>query len=118
MASINKRANGKWQAQVRINGTSRSKSFTKRADAVAWARETELQAERGEMVDKRALCNVVLGDVLRRYADEVCSQKQAGKNEQYALNKLLRDKRIANARLDRLSERIVVTSKDQHHGRA
>ncbi len=47
MATIVKRPSGKWQATVRKDGQSRSKSFLKRADAAKWARETELSADRG-----------------------------------------------------------------------
>ncbi|MCB1312501.1 MAG: site-specific integrase [Sedimentitalea sp.] len=112
MASIIKRPNGRWQAQVRTNGHSSTKTFAKRADANKWAREMDLQAERGEVVDVRALRAVVLGDVLRRYKDEVCTQKKAGHNERYALKAMLRDKRIAEARLDRLSERTVAEWRD------
>jgi hypothetical protein len=50
MATINKRPSGKWQAMVRKDGRSASKSFTKRADAVKWAREKELQAETGALM--------------------------------------------------------------------
>ena len=48
MATITKRESGKWQATVRKDGMSRSRTFTKRADASKWAREVEQQAERGE----------------------------------------------------------------------
>ena len=41
------RPSGKWQATVRRDGRSRSRTFTMRADAVRWAREAELQAEHG-----------------------------------------------------------------------
>jgi integrase len=39
MATINKRPSGKWQATVRRDGRSRSRTFSKRADAAKWARE-------------------------------------------------------------------------------
>ena len=45
MATIRKR--GKWQAQVRRSGhRGISRSFILRKDAVAWAREMEVQADR------------------------------------------------------------------------
>lgn len=46
MATINKRPSGKWQATIRRGGRSSSKTFSKHADAVTWAREAEVRAER------------------------------------------------------------------------
>ena len=50
MATMMKRPSGKWQAMVRRGGRSSSKTFTKRVDAVLWAHEAELQAERGTLM--------------------------------------------------------------------
>ena len=42
MASITKRPWGGWQARVRLNGRgTKTKTFTTRAEAVAWTRATE-----------------------------------------------------------------------------
>ncbi|CUH49024.1 hypothetical protein [Ruegeria atlantica] len=73
MATITKRESGKWQAIVRKEGKSRSRTFSKRADACRWARETELQVERGEWQkpSEGAASTMTLGQVLGRYRDEV-----------------------------------------------
>ncbi|SDJ47207.1 integrase [Aliiruegeria lutimaris] len=106
MATIVKRPSGKWQAQVRHDGKARSKSFGKRADAVQWARETERQAERGELQDIAALADLretTLASILIRYRDEIVPQKQAGRNEACMLNSVLeRDDKLARTTLDRL----------------
>ena len=39
MTTVLKRPSSKWQATVRKDGQSRSKSFQRRADAMKWARE-------------------------------------------------------------------------------
>lgn len=113
MATVVKRPSGKWQATVRSAGSSRSKSFTKRGDALKWARQAEMQAESGEFTDVRNLRTIFLGDLLARYSKEVCSRKKAGVNEQYALNGLLRSPQIAGMRLDHLTERAVAQWRDE-----
>jgi integrase len=105
MATIRKRG-GKWQAIVRREGRTRSRSFSMRADAARWARETEQQAERGDLTstDARAeLRNTTLADVLTRYRDEITPQKQAGQNEAAMLDSVLqRDTQLAAKTLDKL----------------
>src|ERR1019366_2211067 len=68
MASIRKR-NGKWQVQVRKKGSSPiGRSFTLRADAQEWARETERLAERrGLHSDPKLLNQITVRDLLTRY---------------------------------------------------
>jgi len=92
MATLNKRPSGKWQATVRKDGRSHSKSFIKRADAAKWAREAELQAEQGllQHTTTYAVGNMSFGQVLERYRDEVTSRKRCADNETYAINGFLR----------------------------
>lgn len=106
MATVNKRPSGKWQATIRKDGRSRSQSFTKRADAVKWAREAELLSERGHLQHAPMLAadRMSLGDVLERYRDTVTSQKRCAENERYAINGLLRAcPTLTRARLDKLT---------------
>ncbi|MCL6285543.1 site-specific integrase [Ruegeria sp. 2012CJ41-6] len=104
MASISKRPSGNWQAQVRLNGTSISKTFTTKKDASTWAREVETSAERGHLsVDLSRLKLATLGDMLERYMREVISRKQAGRNEACMIESILRDDvKLCGTRLDRL----------------
>lgn len=92
MATVNKRPSGKWQATVRRDGTSQSRSFGKRADAMTWARETELRAERGGLHDTTTSADsaMSLGQVLERYCREVTSTKLCAENETYAIGGFLR----------------------------
>lgn len=102
MASITKRPNGRWQAQVRTNGRSVSKTFAARRDAVAWARSIETDLDRGDRPsDGRRLKELALRDILVRYRDEVIPRKQAGHNEACVLGSILRDDaRLCATRLD------------------
>ncbi|MEM6474513.1 MAG: site-specific integrase, partial [Planctomycetota bacterium] len=114
MATITKRPSGKWQATVRKDVKSRSKSFSKRADATKWARETELNAESGGLQRKAAPkhSDATVGQVLERYRDEVTAKKRCANNERYAINGFLRSG-LASMRLDKLTPARVSRYRDQ-----
>ncbi|WP_171211839.1 site-specific integrase [Ruegeria sp. HKCCA5426] len=114
MATITKRPSGKWQATVRKDGRSRSKSFTKRADATKWARETELGAERGDLhrASDAVISDMTVRQVLERYRDEVTAKKRCADNERYAINGFLRFG-LASVRLEDLTPASVSRYRDQ-----
>ncbi|KYH01610.1 hypothetical protein [Bradyrhizobium sp. DOA1] len=72
MATIRQRGK-KWQVQVRRAGSGAvSKSFLRRKDADAWARQMEIQADRSELpADSGALKTLKLADLIIRYRQEV-----------------------------------------------
>lgn len=115
MASILKRPNGKWQAQVRLNGRGTSKTFSTRKDAISWARDIEAKAERGQLpVDMSPLRATTFGDVLARYKADVVSRKQAGRNEACMIDSIRRDDaQLYNTRLDRLSATMIAQWRDR-----
>jgi len=86
MATIRKRR-GKWEAQVRrVGHRPLSKSFAIRKDAETWARHIEAQADRGELPpDRRVLHHLTLGDLVRRYRDNVSPRKRTGNYERIML---------------------------------
>jgi integrase len=88
MATIRKR-NGKFEAQVRRTGQPHlSRSFIERKDALQWAHQMELAADRHDLpavIDRRAL-SVTLGELVGRYRDTVTIRKRAAENERIALN--------------------------------
>ena len=80
MASIRKR-NGLWQAQVRSRKVgSTSKSFYKKADAIAWAKVQEAMMQTGEWKpkDKRYY---TIGDLIQTYLKKVTPLKQGAEQE-------------------------------------
>ncbi|MEP1354525.1 MAG: site-specific integrase [Tateyamaria sp.] len=93
MATIVKRPNGKWQASIRHVDASRSKTFTQRADAVKWARQTEIAYERGELCgqQEQKLEDRTLATALEMYRDEVAVLHGSGPNETASINAMLRD---------------------------
>lgn len=116
MATIVKRPSGKWQATVRHDGKSCSKSFTKRSDATKWARETEILAELGSglhMISPPSQ-TVTLAQVLERFRDDVVPTHRSGVNETTSINAMLRDHRqLAHTRLDELTSTDVAKWRDK-----
>ena len=46
MAAIDKRSNGRWRVRIRNRrAPALSKTFTRKADAIKWARDTEILIE-------------------------------------------------------------------------
>lgn len=91
MATIRRR-NGKWQVQVRRSGQgSISRTFTQKSDAQAWARQMEIQADKGELTTQTTDTNqLTFSYLIIRYRDEVASRKRGHRSEVFYLNSLLR----------------------------
>ncbi len=58
-----------------------SKSFKKRTDAEAWAREVEAEMDRGVFVSRKEAENTTLSGALERYEREVSSEKKGRRQE-------------------------------------
>ena len=93
MPSISKKGD-KYQVQVRRQGQrSLTKSFIQRKDAIAWARQMEVKADKHELPvsnDPKVLTRVTLGELVERYRDEVCPTKRGASVETIALDAFLR----------------------------
>ena len=91
MASIRKRGD-KWNVQVRRQGFPHiSRSFTLKADAEAWARQMEVEADRnGLSVDPRATQKITFAELLVRYRDSVMVHKRSRASGTDTLNLFLR----------------------------
>ena len=51
MAAIDKRSNGRWRVRIRNRrAPALSKTFTRKADAMKWARDTEILIEQGHFL--------------------------------------------------------------------
>lgn len=82
MASIRKRGEHQWQAEVRKKGhPPQRRTFLARADAERWARQTESDIERGVFVDRSEAESTSLIDALDRYAREITPTKKGARQE-------------------------------------
>ena len=77
MATLRKRGDT-WHVQVRRSGQTRTRSFTHKTDAEVWARKTERAIDTDELRGtSERLNNITLGNLLKRYRDEVIPQKRS-----------------------------------------
>lgn len=110
MGSIRKR-NDKFQAQVRREGVSPvSKTFSKKKDAIVWVRGLEARIDAGEthVVAPKA---ITLGNLLKRYSEEITPLKKGRDPELRRLKRLLRDN-ISSTPLAKLNGPRLVTFRD------
>lgn len=112
MATYRRRGDS-WQVQVRRDGyPSLSKTFSSKADAVAWAREKERAIERAELPNSiRDLKGLKVADLLRRYEQEVTPRKRGAASERYRLRVLLSHD-LASVGLHKLSPGAVAQYRD------
>jgi integrase len=90
MATITKRGRG-WYVQVRRRGfRARSQTFRNKSEAQAWAREQETQLDAGSPKSVSDYRATTLGDLLRRYRDQVAPRARGGAVEVVRIGKMLR----------------------------
>jgi RNase P subunit RPR2 len=105
MATIRKRGSS-WQVQIRQPGQpSLTRSFKSKSDAIAWGRQTEAEIDRrGLLPSRTSLDYQTVGELLRRYRDEIVVHKRGAKAERYLIHFLLKHKisaySLANATPD------------------
>jgi hypothetical protein len=77
MATIRQRGN-KYQVQIRRNGHRQlTRSFNLRRDAIAWAQQMEVQADRNDLpADDAVLKRLTVGDLVMRYRDTISVRKK------------------------------------------
>ena len=90
-----KNRNGRWQAQVAIKGTRKSKSFDTKQDAMLWAATTEADILRGTTTENQGLTPSDSGsshcfaDALNDYVEIITPTKRGAHNERVIANRLL-----------------------------
>ena len=86
MATIKKRSNKRFTAEVRVNGHYQSKTFDSKVQALAWASEIE-----EALADEGYVTGKTLADLLTRYREKVTPRKKSHYNETNRINRLLDD---------------------------
>lgn len=84
MASIRKRGE-RWQVRVTVGSQSVSKSFLTKVDAQKWARQQQVDLERG-VIQPQSQVSITLAQLLERYIDEVLPLKRGYQQEFYILS--------------------------------
>lgn len=82
MATIRKRGDFQWEAQIRRKGFPfLSKTFEVRVDAEDWARDIERDMRRGLFIDRREAETTTLLKMLEKYEEEVTPRKKSKDRE-------------------------------------
>ncbi len=91
MATFRKRGPGRWEAQVRRRGwPTKTKTFGTKADAQAWAAQTETTMRSGGQSDLSVLRSLTLHTLLGRYLAEETPKKKGSESEGCRLRALMR----------------------------
>lgn len=92
MATIDKTENGKWRVQIRRRGLSKSKTFARKGDAAAWAREVERKIDLGQTISKGGPKHLrTIGDLIDAHiADMAEVGKPLRRSKAYSLDLLKR----------------------------
>lgn len=89
MATIRKRGDYSWEAQVRRRGyPTQTKTFNYCADAEEWARGVETEMDRGVFMQRSESERTTIGDLIDRYAREVTPSKKNFQSESEILDRL------------------------------
>jgi integrase len=118
MATVNKLKSGKWCAQIRSHNKYISKTFLKKSNASAWAKEIEYQLDRDQYEDFSDSARISLGELITRYRDEITPHKRGRDSEKYKLDFILRH-RISRVKLLGLKAKHIIDFKNEiSEGRA
>ena len=113
MSNISQRKSGRWQAKVRQHGyPPMSKTFARKADAEAWARQQEAEMDRGAWRDRSSADSTTLYALLDRYKKDVVPTKRGAEVEALRMQTLMRDE-IARYRLSGLSPLVLAEWRDR-----
>lgn len=113
MASVKKRVSG-YQVQIRRKGfPTVSQSFPNRKDAAAWARMIESEMDRGIFLDRTEADRTTLGDILKRYQQEVSPLKRSGAIEIVRINRFLRTEKLCSYKASALSGKLLSEWRDK-----
>jgi integrase len=91
MATIEKRASGRYRVMIRRRGQRLDRTFDSRRAARDWAVEVEGKILTGALVDLGEARRTTLGEALERYRDEVTHTKRGAAQERIRIGQWLAD---------------------------
>ncbi|HRE17998.1 MAG TPA: site-specific integrase [Rhodocyclaceae bacterium] len=91
MATIKRRGDFQWRAQIRRKGhPAQSKTFETREAAEKWARSIERERDQGLYINRSPAEKNTLGDILTRYLEEIVPEHKGAEVEKIRIRALLR----------------------------
>ena len=89
MATIRKKGDRQWHAQIRKRGyPAQTKTFSTKSDAERWATNIESEMERGIFVSRTEAENTFVSDVLTRFENEVLPTKRSEQSDKSRIKTL------------------------------
>jgi integrase len=112
MATFRNRS-GKWQARVQIQGHSAiSKTFINKADAERWARQVEVEIQKGSYTNLVLAERTTFAEIIERYIAEVLPNLRGGKADFIRLKALAR-RPIAKLNIVALTPQKIAQHRDE-----
>jgi len=112
MATFRNRS-GKWQARVQIQGHSGlSKTFTNKADAERWAKQVEVEIQKGSYTNLVLAERTTFAEIIERYIAEVLPNLRGGKADFIRLKALAR-RPIAKLNIVALTPQKIAQHRDE-----
>lgn len=113
MATIRKRGEFQWEAQIRRKGHPQlSKTFEIKVDAEDWARDIERDMRRGLFIDRRESETTTLLEMLKKYEEEVTPRKKSKDRELTRIAKWKTHK-LANYSLASIKPKDIASFRDE-----
>ena len=112
MATLRKRSNGHWQARVRKANQTLTKTFINKADAEKWAKQVEVELDKGSFVNLALAERTTFKEVIERYIIEVLPTMRGGSADLIRLKALAR-RQIAKLNMVALTPQRLAQFRDE-----
>ena len=112
MATLRKRNNGHWQARVRKASQTITKTFIHKVDAEHWARQVEVEIQKGGYTNLVLAERTTFAEIIERYITEVLPTLRGGKADFIRLKALAR-RPIAKLNIVALTPQKIAQHRDE-----
>lgn len=112
MATLRKRSNGHWQARVRKANQSITKTFINKVDAERWAKQIEVEMQKGSYTNLVLAERTTFAEIIERYITEVLPTMRGGKADYIRLKALAR-RPIAELNMVSLTPQKIAQHRDE-----
>jgi len=112
VATLRKRSNGHWQARVRKANQSITKTFINKVDAERWAKQTEVDIQKGSYTNLVLAERTTFAEVIERYIAEVLPTMRGGSSDYIRLKALAR-RPIAKLNMVALTPQKIAQHRDE-----
>jgi integrase len=112
VATLRKRSNGHWQARVRKSNQSITKTFINKADAERWAKQVEVDIQKGSYTNLVLAERTTFSEIIERYIAEVLPKMRGGKADYIRLKALAR-RAIAKLNMVSLTAQKIAQHRDE-----